>query len=426
MNPKEIVIGLFGFGTIGAGVLDTLTRNGEVISGKTGTKLTIKNIVDIDTTRDRGVKLGATKLGSDKNAILEDDSVSIVIELIGGVGAARDIVTEALRKKKSVVTANKELIARHGPELEALARANGVRLMFEAAVGGGIPIITPLLACLRANKINRVTGIVNGTTNFILTQMETEGASFGDVLKEAQARGYAEADPTNDVEGFDAAYKATILASVAFGKYVDVASIYREGITKISREEMNFAKELGYTIKLLAALENREEGADVRVHPALLPKTHPLASVNGVLNAVYIEGDPIGPLMFVGEGAGPNATSSAVVGDVIAIATGCFDIEDPPITFVKSDLIPIENVDNAFYLRMRVEDRPGVLADISRCLGDCQVSIASLVQHLAQDGSAEIVWLTHVTNEGNMKEALENIRKLDCVDDILSVIRVYE
>jgi homoserine dehydrogenase len=425
VKPKEIVIGLFGFGTIGTGVVNTLNNNADVIMAKTGSKLTIKHIVDIDT-RDRGIDLGGATFGSDRDAILNDDSVSVVIELIGGTGVAREIVTAALKKKKHVVTANKALLACHGPELDALARENGVRIMFEAAVGGGIPIMTPLLACLRANKINKVFGIVNGTTNFILTEMESAGASFGDVLKEAQARGYAEADPTNDIEGFDAAYKATILSTVAFGKFVDVNAVYREGITKISREEMNFAKELGYTIKLLAALENHEDGADVRVHPALLPKTHPLASVNGVLNAVYIEGWPIGPLMFVGEGAGPNATSSAVVGDLIALATGCFDVDVPPSSFVKSELIPIEKVDNAFYLRMRVEDRPGVLADITKFFGEYKVSIASLVQHLAADGSAHIVWLTHKTNEGNLKKALDGIKKLDCVDDILSIIRVYE
>lgn len=426
VKSNELNIGLFGFGTIGTGVLDTLSRNAEVIYGKTGVRLNLTKIVDVDTSRDRGVPLGGAKLSNERASILGDDSISVVIELIGGAGAAREIVTEALKKGKHVVTANKELVARYGAELEALARENGVRLMFEAAVGGGIPILTPLLTCLRANHINRVIGIVNGTTNFILSQMASTGASFGEILKEAQARGYAEADPTNDVEGFDAAYKATILAAAAFGKHVDVGAVFREGISRISREEMDCASSLGYTIKLLMAIENHDEGADVRVHPALLPKQHPLASVNGVLNAVYLEGRPIGPLMFVGEGAGPTATSSAVVGDVVALATGCFDSTPPPPTFVKARLVPIENVDNAFYLRMQVEDRPGVLAEISRCFGDFKVSIASLVQRPAAGGRAEIVWLTHVTNEGNLKKALDSVRALNCVDDIVSIIRVFD
>ncbi len=425
MKTKEVNIGLFGFGTIGAGVLDTLSRNAEVIEGKTGVRLNLKKIVDVETGRDRGVALGGAKLSSERATVLDDDTISVVIELIGGAGAAREIVTEALKKGKHVVTANKELVARHGAELEALARDNGVRLMFEAAVGGGIPILTPLLTCLRANRINRVIGIVNGTTNFILSQMASTGATFGDILTEAQSRGYAEADPTNDIEGYDAAYKATILAAAAFGKHVDVSKVFREGISRVSREEMDCASSLGYTIKLLVVIENHDTGADVRVHPALLLKKHPIASVNGVLNAVYIEGKPIGPLMFVGEGAGPAATSSAVVGDVIALATGCFDTAPPPPTFVRADLVPIEKVDNAFYLRMKVEDRPGALAEISRCFGDHSVSIASLVQRPGEGGRAEIVWLTHVTNEGNLKKALDRIRTLECVDDIVSIIRVF-
>ncbi len=423
---KEINIGLFGFGTVGGGVVDTINRNSGIITEKTGVRLKLKKIVDIDIKRDRGIPLGKATLSKNKSDILDDESISIVIELIGGAGIAREIVTEALKKKKHVVTANKELIARHGMELESIARKNGVMLLFEAAVGGGIPILTPLLTCLRANKINRVMGIVNGTTNFILTQMESAGADFSDVLKEAQSRGYAEADPTNDVEGFDAAYKAVVLAAAAFGKYVNVGKIFREGITKISGDEMKFANELGYTIKLLATLENLKDCIDVRVHPALLPKSHPLASVHGVLNAVYVEGKPIGPLMFVGEGAGPSATSSAVVGDAIAIATGCNDNDRRPDVFVKSELAPIEKIRNAFYIRMRVADKSGVLAETAKCFGQSKVSIASMMQRLTANGHAEIVWLTHKTTEGALKEAIGKIKKLKCVDEVVSVIRVYE
>lgn len=425
LKTKEANIGLFGFGTIGAGVLDTLNRNAEVIAEKTGVRLVMKQIVDIDIERDRGVPLGGAKLGSNGAAILDDDSIKIAVELVGGVGAARDIVAECITRGKHVVTANKELIAKHGPELEALARERGVRILFEASVGGGIPILTPLLTCLRANSIRKILGIVNGTTNFILSEMEASGAPFEKTLKEAQKRGYAEADPTNDIEGYDAAYKAAILSAVAFGKFVDVASIYKEGISKISREDMEFARELGYTIKLLAVLENGGDGVMVRVHPALLPKKHPMASINGVLNAVYLEGDPVGPLMFVGRGAGPSATSSAVIGDIIALATGCAD-SDPVAIFRKTDLIPIEKISNAFYIRMQVRDKPGVLADVSRCFGDRKVSIASVVQRTIAGDRAEIVWLTHTTPEDCLRNALEHINNLDCVYKVLSVIRVFE
>ncbi|HPI76362.1 MAG TPA: homoserine dehydrogenase, partial [bacterium] len=269
MDAKEVKIGLFGFGTIGAGVVRALKANSDVIASKTGISLSLTKIVDIDTKSNRGVDFSPAVLGSDASAIIEDPEISIVVELIGGAGVARQIVSDCLKKGKHVVTANKELIAKHGPELSALARKNGARLLFEASVGGGIPILHPLLSCLRGNKIKRALGIVNGTTNFILSQMAETGASFDDILAEAQARGYAEADPTNDVEGFDAAYKASILSTVAFGKHVDAASMFRQGITNVSREEMRFASGLGYVIKLLTVLEDRENGVDARVHPVL-------------------------------------------------------------------------------------------------------------------------------------------------------------
>ncbi len=427
MQADIVKAGLFGFGTIGTGVVANLQRNADVIKEKSGVLPVITKIVDIDTERDRGVDLGGATLGKDKKAILDDESIKVVIELIGGVGVARDIVTSALKKGKHVVTANKELIAKHGPELEAVANESGARILFEASVGGGIPIITPLLTCLRANRVKRVLGIVNGTTNFILSEMESSGASFSDILKEAQARGYAEADPTNDVEGFDAGYKATILSSVAFGKHVDPASIFKQGITSISREEMQFASELGYTIKLLAVLEDSGDGIDVRVHPTLLKKDHPLASIHGVLNAIHLEGDPIGPLMFVGEGAGPNATSSAVLGDLIALSCEIAKPGAAPVAAFKPAMLsPIGNVENSFYIRMQVEDRAGVLSDISHCLVDLNVSIASLVQKALKNNKAEIVWLTHKTNEGNMAAALEKIKNLGCVFEITSVLRVLE
>lgn len=427
MNDNRIDIGLFGFGTIGAGVAKLLNTNAGVIKEKTGKEITLKKVVDIDTETDRGVELAPGVLSSDSAAILADGDIGIVIELIGGAGVARDIVTAALEKGKNVVTANKELIAKHGPELAELAAANGARILFEASVGGGIPVLTPMLGCLRGNRIHRVLGIVNGTTNYILTQMESTGAGFDDVLKEAQQLGYAEADPTNDIEGYDAAYKAIILASAAFGKRVDVASILREGITKVGMTDMGYARELGFTIKLLAVLEDRGGEVDVRVHPCLLPAEHPLASINGVLNAVYIEGDPIGPLMFVGQGAGPAATSSAVVGDVIELVTcgaaavggTAWDI------FTDSAMASPRDIRNAFYIRFTVSDMPGVLADVGRCFGDLEVSLASVVQKKTDGTNAELVMLTHDVLESNMAKALEKLGDMKCVEKISTVLRVF-
>ncbi|HOO56741.1 MAG TPA: homoserine dehydrogenase [bacterium] len=427
MEAKQLSIGLFGFGTIGAGVVNTLNVNADIIAAKTGVRIVMKQIVDIDTETDRGVELGTAKLGTDASSIIDDDSITIVIELIGGSGIAKEIVEKCLSAGKHVVTANKELIAKHGPELDALARENGVHLLFEASVGGGIPILTPLLSCLRANRIDRVLGIVNGTTNFILSEMESGGASFDDILKKAQELGYAEADPTNDIEGFDAAYKASILSAVSFGKHVDATGFPREGITGISREEMDFARELGYTIKLLAVLEDKPEGADVRVHPTLLPKSHPLSSIHGVMNAVYLEGEPIGPLMFVGRGAGPDATSSAVIGDVIEIATRNPGEDDySPRIFNKAAVASIDNVENKFYLRIQVEDRAGVLSELGSSLGKNNVSLEQVVQKALKENKAELVLLTHLTREADMKSALKDIRALDCVFKVISVLRVFE
>ncbi len=428
MKENIVNLGLFGFGTIGAGVVRLLDANADVIEEKTGSKLALKKIVDIDTETDRGVELPEGVLSADAADIIDNDDIGIVIELIGGAGVAREIVANALQKGKHVVTANKELIAKHGPELVRLAGQNGVRILFEASVGGGIPVLTPLLGCLRGNRINRVLGIVNGTTNYILTQMEATGADFDVILKEAQELGYAEADPTNDIEGFDAAYKAVILASAAFGKKVDVSSIMREGITKVGMADMEYARELGYTIKLLAVLEDNGAAVDVRVHPCLLPCSHPLASINGVLNAVYLEGDPIGPLMFVGQGAGPSATSSAVIGDVLELLTSGTSAAGGTAwnIFADSELAPVTSVSNAFYMRLTVSDMPGVLADVGGCLGRLDVSLASVVQKKTDGKSAELVMLTHSVNEGNMAKALEQLKDLKCVETISTALRVFD
>lgn len=427
MSEKVMNAGLFGFGTIGAGVARLLKDNKDVVKTKTGTTINLKRIVDIDTTTDRGVDFAPATLTSKKEDILDDADISVVIELIGGAGIAKTIVTEALEKGKHVVTANKELIAKHGPELMALADSKGVCLLFEASVGGGIPALTPLLTCLRGNRITRVLGIVNGTTNFILTKMDKDGADFGETLKTAQELGYAEADPTSDIEGFDAAYKAIILAAAAFGKRVTIDDIVREGITKVSSVEMEYAREFNYAIKLLAALEDGPDGVDARVHPTLLPISHPLASINGVMNAIYMEGSPIGPLMFVGRGAGADATSSAVAGDLIALAAGAAAAPGAGWNiFGPAKIVPPETIVNAFYIRMIVDDKPGVLAEIGRCLGDHGVSIASVFQKGSADGKAELVCLTHKIAEGNFNSAMEDAKKLGCVSEIASVLRVFD
>lgn len=427
MKRQDVGVGLIGFGTIGAGVVRTLAERRSVIRDSLGFDLKLIKIADIDIETDRGVRVGPKMLTTDYRDVSRNRDVSIAVELIGGTKPAREIVLDCLRNGKHVVTANKELISKHGPELLRAARRNNVCLLFEASVGGGIPILSPLLSCLRANSVRKVVGIVNGTTNYILTQMEREAAEFDEALCEAQERGYAEADPTIDVDGLDPMYKIAILTAVAFGRHVPVDDISREGIRHVTRRDMCYALELGYRIKLVAVSQEVKGGQDVRVHPTLLPLSHPLASVHGVLNAVYVEGEPVGGLMFVGKGAGPDATSSAVVGDVIELAEGRAQMLNPKRNFFrKAELIPAAKRKSAFYMRMVAEDRPNVLAEITAILGAKRVSIASVVQKAVIEGDAEIVWLTHPTPEKSLRDAVGRIRRLDCVRDIPAVIHVMD
>ena len=423
-NNAAIGIGLFGFGNIGAGVVRLLQNNAEVLRRNTGMDLELRRIVDIDTATDRGVTLPPDTLTDDKNTILGDPDISVAIELIGGAGIAKTIVEESLAAGKHVVSANKELFAKHGPELHALAAKNNVRLLYEASVGGGIPVLTPLLTCLRGNRINSILGIVNGTTNYMLTQMRDTGGGFNDILRDAQAKGYAEADPTSDIEGHDALYKTVILCAVGFGKRVDVKDLHCEGITNISTGDMENAAAMGYTIKLLSVCRERDGRIEARVHPALVPLAHPLAGIHGVLNAVYLEGDPIGPLMFVGQGAGPAATSSAVIGDVIALATDTIS-KTADNMFESADLAPMGECEFPFYIRMNVQDRAGVLAEVTQIMANRKISMRSVTQTAdAEAGVAEIVWLTHPALEKNVQAALADIRALDCVSSVDTVIRV--
>jgi homoserine dehydrogenase len=425
---QPIWVGIIGFGNVGSGTYKTLLDNQDSIARKVGRPVRVKRVADLDWGRPRPVEVEvpAEVRASDANAVLEDSEIAIVVESVGGTDPALDYVLRALRAGKSVVTSNKELIARHGKELFDAAAERDLDLMFEASVGGGIPILRPLKSCLAGNRISRVMGIVNGTTNFILTQMAQEGAEFEEALKEAQRLGYAEPDPTNDVEGFDAAFKLAILGSIAFETRVPVEDIYCEGITKVAARDMAYARQLGYTIKLLAIGAQVDGGLEMRVHPTLLPAGHPLSAVTGPFNAIFVRGSSVGEVMFYGQGAGTMPTGSAMVGDIIDVArnirsgsTGriaCTCFEDRPVQ-------PIAEIRTRYYLRTQVADRPGVLAAIAKVFGEEGVSLASVLQMDAAGETAEIVWLTHPCREGQMRRSLVRIEKLDEVDEISSWIR---
>ena len=431
MAEKPIYVGIIGFGNVGSGTYQTLLDNQAAIDRKVGRPIRVKQIADVDWSRPRPLGMSVPKevQTTDALALINDPDISIVVESIGGVKPSLDFVLAALRAGKNVVTSNKELIARHGKELFDAAAERSLDLAFEGSVGGGIPIIRPLKSCLAANRIDRIMGIVNGTTNFILTKMTTEKAEFADALAEAQRLGYAEPNPTNDVEGFDASFKLAILASIAFETRVRVESIYREGITSLAARDMEYARQLGYVIKLLAIGAQVNGGLELRVHPTLLPAAHPLASVSGPFNAIFVTGSSVGEVMFYGQGAGALPTGSALVGDIIDVArnirfnaTGrvsctCFD---------EKPALPIEELQTRYYLRTDVADRPGVLAAIATIFGEEGVSLASVLQMGASGESAEIVWLTHLTRERQMQRSLDRISALPEVNRINSRLRVED
>ena len=428
MAEQPIYVGIIGFGKIGSGTYKTLLDNQESIDRKVGRPVRVKMLVDVDWSAPRpvGVAVPAEMQATAAAAVLDDPEIAIVVECIGGTDPSLDFVLRALRAGKNVVTSNKELIARHGKELFDAAAERGLDLMFEGSVGGGIPILRPLKSCLAGNRIGRVMGIVNGTTNFILTQMAEEGAEYEGALAEAQQKGYAERDPTSDVEGYDAAFKLAILGSIAFETRVPVENVYREGITRVSARDMQYARQLGYTIKLLAIGAEVDGALEMRVHPTLLPTTHPLAAVTGPFNAIFVQGSSVGEVMFYGQGAGMMPTGSAMVGDIIDVArniragsTGrvsCTCFEDKKVK-------PMEQVTTRHYLRTQVADRPGVLAAIAKVFGEEGVSLASVLQMDASGETAEIVWLTHPAQEGRMRRSLERIEKLEEVEEISSWIR---
>ena len=426
----SVGVGLIGLGTVGGGVVEILRRHREDFVRRTGVDIELVRLADRDTARAEALGLSAGVFTTEAADVIADPAVDVVIELIGGTGAARQVVLDALHAGKSVVTANKALMAAHGQEVMDAAAAAGVDIMFEAAVGGGIPIISPLKHCLVSNEILSVMGIVNGTTNYILTRMTEDGVDYPTALAEAQARGYAEADPTADVDGHDAAAKIAILASIAFNSRVTVDQVPVEGIRDITPSDIRYAAEMGYAIKLMAIARRADGGIDVRVHPTMIPVGHPLAKVSGVYNAIYVTGDAVGETMFFGEGAGSLPAASAVVGDVIEVArhirSGCLN----SVGCTCSERLAVRDLaqlEAAYYLRLVVEDKPGVLAQVAGTLAEQGVSVASVIQkRLCETGEAEIVWVTHTAAEGAMRAALARIRDLDVVDSVAAVIRVED
>ena len=426
---KTINIALLGLGTFGQGIVNVLKENNHEISQKVGFPINIKTVLvrNIEKAKAFDDNLNLT---TDFSDIINDAEINIVVEVMGGENPARQYMLQALQAKKHVITANKDVVALHGREMFEAATAHKVDFMFEASVGGGIPIIRPLKQCLTANKITEVMGIVNGTTNYMLTKMSNEGMDYTQVLKEAQEKGYAESDPTADVGGLDAARKLAILSSIAFNTKVSLNDVYVEGITKITPDDIKYAKELGYVVKLLAiAKDNVDNGIEVRVHPAFISNKHPLSSVNDVFNAIYINGNAVGEAMFYGRGAGSLPTASAVVADVIDVARNivhdmsgrilCTCFEDKKIASIDESI-------SSYYIRLLVKDEPGVLALIAGAFGDQKVSLGSVIQKQKLNNQAELVLLTGAISDVNIQKALTNIKSLNVVTEVYNVIRVEE
>jgi len=435
---SDIKVGLIGFGNIGAGVVRLLQENAQTVRLKTGRGICLKRIADLDITSDRGVVVDAAILTTDVNELFNDPEISIVIELVGGYEPAETFVLKAIEAGKHVVTANKALLALHGDEIYAAAARKGVEVQFEAAVGGGIPVLSAIKGNLAANRFNSVFGIMNGTCNYILTRMTQEAADFSEVLKSAQQLGYAEPDPTFDIEGIDTAHKLAVLASLCFGTRIDFNAIHTEGITAISGIDISFAAEFGYRIKLLAIGKLTDDGQlELRVHPTMIPLHNPLADVNGVFNAIHLTGDFVGPVLFYGRGAGQNPTASAIVGDLIALSrsinAGVQNRRSAPLGFLDETVValplkPMEEIVTSFLLRFTALDQPGVLAGIAGVLGKNGISIASMVQTARHDGgqAVPIVFLTHETREGAIRTALEEIDNFDFISEKSRLIRIED
>lgn len=432
MNP--ITIGILGLGTVGGGTATVLKRNAAEIERRAGRSIELRAASVRDLSKDRGSDLKNVKLTLDSNEIVNDPDVDIILELIGGTEEAKQLVLQAIKNGKHIVTANKALIALHGNEIFEAAQKKGVTVAFEAAVAGGIPIIKAIREGLAGNQIEWIAGIINGTGNFILTEMRDKGRDFADVLKEAQALGYAEADPTFDVEGIDAAHKLTILASIAFGVPLQFEKIYTEGISNIHQLDVEYASELGYRIKHLGIARRVSAGLEMRVHPTLIPHRRLIANVDGVMNAVLIRGDAVGPTLHYGPGAGAEPTASAVVADLVDVVRAL--TTDPgnrvphlafqPDAIQDIKILTMDEVETAFYLRMQVQDQAGVLADVTRIFADQEISIEAIVQKEEKDqqGCVPLVILTHTVLESNMMKAISKIEKLSTVTGSIVKIRL--
>ncbi|QGG47743.1 homoserine dehydrogenase [Heliorestis convoluta] len=426
---KAIGIALLGLGTVGGGTYRILENRRKEIEQRLGQPIEVKKVLVRDVNKPRATAVPIELLTDNPAEVMNNEEINIVVELMGGIEPAFTYIKDALEAGKSVVTANKDLMALHGGELLALAESRGVDLEFEASVAGGIPIIRPLKVCLAGNRMEELKGIINGTTNFILTKMTQEGSDFSEVLKEAQELGYAEADPTSDVEGLDAARKLAILASIAFNTRVPLDQVYVEGITKISARDIEYAREMGYTIKLLGIAKEEEGQVEARVHPAMIPSCHPLAAVNDAFNAIFVRGDAVGDAMFYGRGAGDLPTGSAVVGDIIDAARNHIRQNRGRISCTCYDekvIKPFGQISCRYYLRLRVADKPGVLAAIAGVLGDHEVSIQTVIQKEQVDKDAEIVLVTHKVKEENLQKALQILDSMDIVEKIDNVIRVEQ
>ncbi len=416
-------------GNVGCGTLKVLQENRDRIQQLTGSRIVVKRIAVAHLEKTRPEWVDRSLLTNNPFEVVDDPEIDIVAETIGGLQPAKDLMLRAIRSGKSVVTANKELLAKEGHDLLVAAAEQSVDFLFEGAVAGGIPIIRPLKIDLAGNRIQSIIGIVNGTTNYILTKMAREGSDFEPTLQEAQKLGYAEVDPTDDVEGYDAAYKLAILAAIAFQSRVPISGVYHEGIRRVGKADIQYAKGLGYTIKLLAIAKLHPGGMELRVHPTMVHDTHPLAAVNDVYNAIFLHGDAVGDVMVYGRGAGMMPTGSAVAGDIIDI---CRNINQSCLgrisctCFSAHPIIPIGDVTCKYYVRMQVEDRPRVLAATASIFGEHNVSIASVVQRETANGDAEIVWITHPAVERDLRSALQEMEKLDVVHSVSNLIRVED
>ena len=426
VNGSPVRVGVLGCGNVGGGLVQLLTTDGDMLAERTGVRLELARVAVRNTAKERGVVVPDGCLTHDAASVVTDPEVDVVVEVIGGIEPARSLILDALKAGKPVVTANKELLANVGAELFEAAASAGLDLLFEASVAGAIPLIRPLRESLAGEQISRVMGIVNGTTNYILTRMSEDGASYHDALAEAQSLGFAERDPTADVEGFDAGAKAAILASIAFGQKVVAGDVYREGISGVTSADIAFAHRLGYAVKLLAIAERDGASGEVavRVHPAMLPQTHPLASVRESFNAVFIEGDAVGELMLYGRGAGGLPTASAVLGDLIDAAHNLRGgTAGRPLVFGRAQVRPIDEMSSQYYLNLEVADRPGVLAAVANVFAEHGVSIRSM----EQDGlgeEARLVFITHTAKERDVQATLADLRHLDVVDNVGSLLRV--